>query len=110
MTLESSTPPMITDPAGAAAAGKCYLARNRAADRLALDAFHPRECAWCDYPLEQLATWLAEFNRWAGWVRDEGRYTEPEVRRFTHLPRPEQRLRSFRAAYGPEADPAELRP
>jgi len=101
--MTTSSAPMITDPAAAAAAGKCYIARNRAADKLAIDSFHPGPCEWCPYPIAKIAGWLADFNRWAGWTPGEGRYTDPEVQRFVALPRPEQRARTHAAAY-PKAD------
>jgi len=109
VTIGSPTPPMITDAAAAVAAGKCYLSRNRAPG-IAVDGFHPRACEWCAYPLRELAAWLAAFNEWAGWISGEGRYTEPEVRRFANLPKREQQVRAFRAAYGAEVNPSEMRP
>lgn len=103
MTDALSSTPAITDPAAAAAAGKCYLARvgreMLPEDRQVNEA-HPRPCEWCAYPPQVLIDNLIEFNSWAGYDSSKGTYAEPEVKRFATLPRQDQRARSHRAAYG----------
>lgn len=106
MTIERLDIPAITDPAAAAAAAKCWLARSPHTEGTPLErmigAHHPRVCEWCHFPLQTLIDYLVEFNAWAGFVADHHgeRYTEPEVRRFQSLDRAEQRRRVHRAAYG----------
>lgn len=104
MTLESPIPPTITDPAAASAAGKCLASRYGFGDG---DSYHPRPCEWCKYGHTELTDLLDDFRVWAGYDERRGTYTEPEVVRFMSLPRQEQRLRSYRAAYGEDPlDPA----
>lgn len=63
---------VIRDPAIAAAAGKCWLARwqgGKAMSRITgiqSNSFHPDECGFCDYPTDRLVEAVAEFNEWAG--------------------------------------------
>ncbi len=57
---------VIRDPAFAAAAGKCWLARMMGGRVGNVVAAHPTECAWCEFPPEYLIDRISEFLHWAG--------------------------------------------
>ena len=80
------------DPAVAAAMGRCLLARSlrSGAQSFRPTQRHPRECGWCDYPIEVLQAALIEFNTWAEY--DDRRSTSGRhpTRTFAELARDEQ--------------------
>jgi hypothetical protein len=63
---------VIRDPAIAAAAGKCWLARwngGKGASRMLgipVNSFHPQDCGFCEYPTDRLLESVDEFVKWAG--------------------------------------------
>lgn len=65
---------VIDEPAAAIAAGRCVTARSLDTGRGAVTAQHPRRCAWCDYPLADLARMVEGWNQWAD-GKDRGRST-----------------------------------
>lgn len=92
--------PHITDPAAAAAAGRCILARDFPTAAYTARESHPRECAWCVYPVKRLVEWLGRFNEYVGYDADAGTYDSPAVKDFMSQPRKRQSELVMRAAYG----------
>ena len=98
---------VLFEPAEAIAAGHCLTARtiSRAAQPAATTA-HPRRCAWCDWPAEELRSMVEGYNAWAGYDPARGTYGRHEARVFQDLPRAEQQ-RQVIAAQGLEEPVAE---
>lgn len=98
---------VIRDPAFAAAAGKCWIARMMGGRVGSALADHPEECAFCEFPPEYLVGRIEEFMHWAGLNPvDEFKPGEPMVRPlrssvevFQMLPTAEQQ-RLVRRAQG----------
>ncbi len=78
MTKEEA---VIRDPAYAAAAGKCWLARMMGGRVGNVVADHPGECSFCEFEPEYLIGRIEEFLHWAGLNPiDEIRIGEPILR------------------------------
>jgi hypothetical protein len=89
---------VIDEPAAAVAAGRCVTARSLAVPgRDRTMANHPGPCAWCDYPLADLARMVDGFNAWAGWDERRRTYDRHDARVFQDLPRAEQERRIVEA-------------
>lgn len=109
-----TTKAVLRDPATAIAAGKCVLSRwhrGKAATLvgISVSSFHPSECGFCEYPIEQLMEALREFNGWAGLVEpstlDEPRPVRQEVEMFLSLPdKDQQTLVARRQGYVEDDD------
>jgi hypothetical protein len=81
MTQRGKDDAVIRDPAFAAAAGKCWLARMMGGKVGSVVADHPEECSFCEFDPEYLIDRIEEFLRWAGLdAVDEIKRGEPEVR------------------------------
>lgn len=87
---------IIRDPAVAAAAAKCWLARFQGV--IIIDgSYHPETCSMCEYDVDSLLAAIREFNAWSGIM--PGKDPVPmraEVEGFLTLPREEQ-ARAVRA-------------
>jgi hypothetical protein len=88
----------------AIAAGRCLTARS--IDVNGVTTHHPRRCAWCAEPLDDLRRLVEGFNEWAGWKpigAMGGVAARYDVQTFAELPRAEQ-LRQIAAAQAFEAE------
>ena len=94
---------VITEPEVAVAIGRCVTARSLATVTRQVTSQHPRRCAWCDYPLAELARMVEGYNAWAGYSERSGTYQRHEARVFAELPRDEQ-VRRIVAAQGLESE------
>lgn len=105
---------VLRDPATAAAAGKCVMTRwNKGGGArmvgLPTNSFHPQECGFCEYPVDQLMEALAEFNAWAGLIEpstlDHPLPLREEIEMFLSLaPADQQALVARRQGYLEEED------
>ena len=94
---------LLTDPASAAAAGRCLAARIRDPQRW-LTTVHPSRCGWCDYPRETLVTMLDAFNARTDF--DERQSTDATgIRFFRDLPANAQLARIAVAQALEDGDP-----
>lgn len=85
MTERGKDDAVIRDPAFAAAAGKCWLARMMGGKVGSVVADHPDECSFCEFDPEYLIDRIEEFLHWAGMTRDDAvRYGEPIVKPLRH--------------------------
>jgi hypothetical protein len=101
LTADQAPAPGITDPAAAAAAAQCYLARTWVSGGgigQAIASRHPRACDWCPYPTTELIRLVDEYNRRS--FDGEGRPTDPVLRSFMSRPRRDQRVAVHIAQYG----------
>lgn len=103
----------IDEPAAAIAAARCLTARTIA--RRVGDTWtesHPRECSWCDLPLDFLRDAIDGWNAWAG-AEDRGHgvvFRRYDAQAFAELSRqhPDEAERQIVAAQGftePAEDP-----
>lgn len=69
---------MPLDAASAVAAAICHL--SRASSPLEVSGRHPTRCGWCDYPVDELARLVAEFDP-TGPQAISFRRLRPEVQR-----------------------------
>lgn len=76
---------VLFEPAAAIAAAICIAART-----LEVTTRHPRRCAWCDWPLDELERMVDGFNAWAGYDERRGTYRQFDASAFQGLPRTEQ--------------------
>lgn len=99
----------IDEPAAAIAASRCLTARSIARPRRGpWTEQHPRECSWCDLPLDFLRGAIEGWNAWAG-PEDRGNgvvYARYDAQAFAELARrdPAEAERQIVAAQG-LADP-----
>lgn len=81
----------IFEPPAAIAAARCVVSRTRPDRRGApIDPEHPRECAWCPFPTDELVRAVEGFNAWAGWDERSRTHERHDVRLFAELPRERQ--------------------
>lgn len=91
----------LFEPAEGIAAGRCLAARTLNATRPVTNQ-HPRTCAWCDWPLDNLRAAVESFNAWIDHRRRS--YAYSEVSTWDELADVEQE-RLIVAAQGLAEDP-----
>jgi hypothetical protein len=102
---------VLFEPASAIAAGLCMTARIIAKG---VTTRHPRACAWCDWPVDELGKLIAGFNEWAGYDERRGTYSRFDASVFQGLPRAEQErlvvaAQAFEAVETPTPPPSRCR-
>lgn len=94
-----------TDPAIAAAMGRCLTARVLSPDHPFTER-HPRPCGWCEWPTAELRAGLDAYNDWAAPVGRTHRSGRHVPRVFAELRQAEQEALIVEAQAFPEQEPA----
>lgn len=94
----------LLDPPSAVAVARCLIARLWPLSSIgaAVDADHPRPCAWEDWSRDDLHAMLDAFHEQAGYDPRYG-WADPAVQRFRAMTAHEQR-QLVRAAQYPETE------